>query len=132
MLWSHKDNLKAYDGKRVNLWSSDPESSVVNGKSSWFFSLSLNYVRNQGAAWGMLNDWDDRFRVPFFYAVTLIAVLMIFLYLKTTPLSHRLARFSFILILSGAIGNFLDRVQQGYVIDLLTPGGLFLFLFSKV
>ena len=66
MLWSHKDNLKAYDGKRVNLWSSDPESSVVNGKSSWFFSLSLNYVRNQGAAWGMLNDWDDRFRVPFF------------------------------------------------------------------
>ena len=51
--------------------------------------------------------------------MTLIAVLMIFLYLKTTPLSHRLARFSFILILSGAIGNFLDRVQQGYVIDFI-------------
>ena len=118
MLWSHNEDLRSYQGRRVDLWSTH-EQNTVEGKDSWFLSLGFNYIRNQGAAWGMLNDWDDRFRVPFFYAVTLMAVLMIFLYLKTTPLSHRLARFSFILILSGAIGNFLDRVQQGYVIDFI-------------
>ncbi|MEN9835542.1 MAG: hypothetical protein RL011_1735, partial [Pseudomonadota bacterium] len=42
---------------------------------------------------------------------------IILLYLRSTPVHHRLAIFSLSLILSGAIGNFLDRVRFGYVID---------------
>ena len=73
----------------------------------------------QGAAWGVLSDLDDSVRIPFFYLVTFIAVVVIFLYLRSTPLSHRLARFTLALILSGALGNFADRILRGYVIDFI-------------
>ena len=62
---------------------------------------------------------DDRVRVPFFYAITIIATLVILLYWRQTPVSHRLVRFALALIFSGAIGNFTDRFSLGYVIDFI-------------
>jgi signal peptidase II len=74
-------------------------------------------VRNLGAAWGALSNLPDNIRVPFFYVVTIVAVFIIGLYIRSTPVEHRLAIFSLGLILSGAIGNFIDRLRLGYVID---------------
>ena len=119
MIWSSNENLKEYQGKRFPIWQTGSLSSTSTSRSQFYLSFSLNYVRNQGAAWGFLSDWDDVYRVPFFYVVTLVAVIIIFLYLYSTPHSHRLARFTLALILSGAIGNFIDRVWRGYVIDFL-------------
>ena len=48
--------------------------------------------------------------VPFFYFVTLLAVVFVAYYLKTLPLNFHITRLGLVLILSGAIGNFLDRV----------------------
>ena len=67
----------------------------------------------------MFSDWDDSIRIPFFYIVTLFAVLLILYYLRTTPPHHLLARFALTLILSGAIGNVYDRFALGYVIDFI-------------
>ena len=117
---SHPEDLKQYRGSYVPVWSTGSmEKNPLQPASpeEFFLGFNLSYVRNQGAAWGFLSNLDDSIRIPFFYCVTLAAVILLFFYLKNTPLSHRLARFSLVLILSGALGNFLDRVRLGYVID---------------
>jgi len=114
MTYSHEENIRFYKGQQIPLVSIG-DSDRIN--SSFFLGLGLNYVRNPGAAWGALSNLPDSIRIPFFYLVTLVAVIIIGLYLKNTPWGHRLARFSLVLILSGAVGNFVDRVVHGYVID---------------
>ena len=111
LLSSDKDNVKLYHGKQI------PLLSTGDRLKGTYFSFGLQYVRNQGAAWGALQNLDDSIREPFFYGVTLLAVIMIMYFFRTTPTSHRLARMALVLVLSGAIGNFLDRIRLTYVID---------------
>ena len=106
--------------EQVKLYRSKSHKLVQFGEltpSSMGAYLGLTYVRNQGSAWGALQNWDDKYRVPFFYGVTVIAVIFILFILKSTPHGHRLARLALILVLGGAIGNFLDRLRLSYVID---------------
>jgi signal peptidase II len=113
--WESQENLKVYLGDRIPLamiGQDEPESS-------FFLSLAFNYVRNQGAAWGFLSDLEDHIREPFFYLVTLFASLVILFYFRSTPAFFRTPRFALALIFSGAIGNFLDRVRLGYVVDFI-------------
>lgn len=119
MVWQSDKNLKEYQGRRYPVWSTGELSSPLDEDPGFYLAFNFNYVRNQGAAWGFLSDMDDSYRIPFFYLVTFFAVLVILLYLRNTPHSHRLARFTLTLILSGALGNFLDRIIRGYVIDFL-------------
>jgi signal peptidase II len=115
MTWSDAKDLAMYQGQRHPVWS----AGEAQDGSTTFVSISTNYVRNLGAAWGALAGLPEAVRVPFFYLVTVVAVVIIGLYLRATPPSHRLAIFSLNLILSGAIGNFIDRVRLGYVIDFI-------------
>jgi signal peptidase II len=81
--------------------------------------LSLTYVRNQGAAFGILQSADPRFREPFFLAVPLIAIAVItYLYFRMEP-EKKGSAVALALVLSGAIGNLIDRVRFGYVIDFV-------------
>ena len=114
-VWEDANDLTAYRGRRVPLGTIGNERDVTN--RSHYISLNLNYVRNQGAAWGMLSDAKDHFRVPFFFLVTVVALAAISFYFRATPPHHKLARYALALIFSGAIGNFIDRVRLGYVID---------------
>ncbi|MEZ4742498.1 MAG: signal peptidase II [Bdellovibrionota bacterium] len=116
MVYQDENNLKNYHGRQYPIWSTGAPVAE-EGKTPFYLSFNFNYVRNQGAAWGFLSDTHDSFRIPFFYMVTLIAVIAIGLYFKNTPLSHRLQRFALVSVFSGAVGNFLDRVRLGYVID---------------
>ncbi len=81
--------------------------------------FALTYVRNTGAAFGFLNHAPPAFREPFFIVVPLIAmavIMMIFIRLKDDQ--HLMAG-SLSLVLSGAIGNLIDRLRFGFVIDFL-------------
>ena len=129
LVWADQENLKEYQGRRYPVWSLGQLTSPIEDQS-FFLGFNFNYVRNQGAAWGFLSDWDDAYRIPFFYIVTFLAVIIIGMYLRTTPLSHRLARFALALILSGALGNFTDRLFRGYVVDFLDFRWVFPFPFS--
>lgn len=72
----------------------------------------LTFVKNVGAAFGILANW-----IPFFILVGLgAAVLIIFFYYKLKPRS-KLVRFALSLILGGALGNLIDRIRLGYVVD---------------
>jgi len=116
MVWADSENLSLYQGRRLQVveWG---KWAPPGDENPLYLSFSFNYVRNQGAAWGFLSDVDSSIRVPFFYAMTLFAAVVIGLYFRSTPATHRLARFALALVLSGAVGNFIDRIQHGFVID---------------
>jgi signal peptidase II len=73
----------------------------------------LTLVHNKGAAFGLLKD-----QLPFFIAASVLAIIMILRELKNRVHSS-IYRFSLSLILSGAIGNLIDRILRGYVVDFL-------------
>ena len=81
--------------------------------------LDITLVKNRGAIFGLLGDLDPSLRDPIFLFLPLLTLLLIIaFYFK---LSDRLpySILSLCLIVGGAIGNLLDRLRLGYVIDYL-------------
>jgi signal peptidase II len=90
--------------------------------SSWVVIdglLSITYVRNPGAAFGFLAQASPFFRAIFFVLVTLLAVGMILYYLVKSRADQPRLVFALSLILSGALGNLVDRLRFGEVIDFI-------------
>jgi len=82
----------------------------------WF---ELTYVRNRGAVFGFLAGIDSWWRMPFFLTFSAIAVVLLAIfYIRSRP-DQGLLRLSLALILAGAVGNVVDRLRFGYVIDFL-------------
>lgn len=79
--------------------------------------FNITYLRNRGAAFSFLADF--RFRLPFFILVSLIAVVVIIAVFRKLRSDQRLSAVALSLILSGAIGNLIDRVRLGEVIDFI-------------
>ncbi len=72
----------------------------------------LTYLENRGAAFGILQNFRWAFIV-----LTIIAVgFMIWYFIKN---KNTLLRISMTLLISGAIGNFIDRLSRGFVVDFL-------------
>ena len=83
---------------------------------TFFFDLTLTY--NKGAAWGFLDNQPGWQRY-FFITVGVIAVAFIIAMLRKHP-GQRLFCWALALIMGGAIGNVIDRVAYGKVIDFLS------------
>jgi signal peptidase II len=79
--------------------------------------FSITYVRNKGAAFSFLAN--SSWRLPFFIFVTIIAMIAILVSLYKMRDDQRLAVASLGLIFSGAVGNLIDRIRLGEVIDFL-------------
>ncbi|SMF20518.1 signal peptidase II [Pseudobacteriovorax antillogorgiicola] len=118
LTWEHETNKRQFRTDSYHVFTLGEVRTEDNQRGE-YFRFKFQYQRNTGAAFSMLADLDDTYRVPFFYAVTLIAIFFVSYYLKTLPLNYHVTRLGLVLILSGAIGNFLDRVVFGYVIDFL-------------
>ncbi|MDQ3230622.1 MAG: signal peptidase II [Pseudobdellovibrionaceae bacterium] len=121
MTWSHPTNLDMHKS-RVYPVASVGNPEAPRETNAFFIQLNFQYERNRGAAFSMLSNLPDSIRVPFFYLVTLICVIYISIYLRTLPINFHLTRFGLVMILAGAIGNFIDRLIQGYVIDFVSVG----------
>ncbi|MFA5516500.1 MAG: signal peptidase II [Desulfuromonadales bacterium] len=80
-----------------------------------FFHIS--YLRNKGAAFGLLAD--SAFRIPFFITVAVLAAAGILVYMYQISNRQRLLQAGLSLIFAGALGNLIDRVLYGEVIDFL-------------
>jgi signal peptidase II len=77
--------------------------------------LHITYVRNPGAAFGMLP-----YQTLFFILVTLVVAVLILYYYRTLSDDHKWLRFGLALQLGGALGNLIDRVmEEGYVVDFI-------------
>ena len=81
--------------------------------------FNLTYIRNTGAAFGLLSKAPESFRIPFFIIIPLLALTVIVLVFKKTHETELLMITSLSLILGGAVGNFIDRLRFNYVIDFL-------------
>jgi len=81
----------------------------------WF---DLVHVRNRGVAFSLLSGFDPRWVLPLLVVLTLAALVVLVLFLRTLP-AKGAARHAVGLVLGGAAGNLVDRVRLGYVIDFL-------------
>lgn len=76
--------------------------------------LNLQWATNTGAAFSLFSDHTGWLAV-----VSLIMSIIIFAYWYFLPKNEVWGRFALALILSGAIGNFIDRAFRGYVVDFI-------------
>lgn len=76
--------------------------------------FQLTYVENDGAAFGMLDNNRMLFMVP---SVIMIVGLSLYLFLGFAE--NKLYAASVAMIISGGIGNMIDRIALGYVVDML-------------
>jgi len=75
--------------------------------------VSLTYLKNSGAAFSMLENQQW-----FFVIITLIAMGAAFVYLYRHIKGSLWLLLGLTLIISGGIGNFIDRLRQGFVVDM--------------
>jgi signal peptidase II len=125
-----------YQGCAVNRWQlfctialvgliSDQVTKVYIDRSMRLFDsipvidnfFHITYVRNRGAAFSFLSDAS--WRLPFFITVSIIAAFVILIALRKMRDDQKLAHISLSMIFSGAVGNLIDRVRLGEVIDFL-------------
>ncbi|HEM5143050.1 TPA: signal peptidase II [Streptococcus suis] len=75
--------------------------------------MSLAYLRNYGAAWSILQNQQW-----FFTIMTIVAVTgLVWYYIKQIK-GNIWTLFSLSLMIAGALGNFIDRIRLGYVVDM--------------
>ena len=81
--------------------------------------FELKYLENRGAAFGMLQNQQT-----FFFIVTVITLILITILYIRMPHTKRYIplRICLVSIVAGAIGNMIDRVTTGQVIDFITFG----------
>lgn len=79
----------------------------------------FTYVRNTGAAFGVFRNAAEMFRTAFFLTMPPLACIIILRMLAGVPEEDRWQVFALSLIFGGAIGNYIDRLRFGYVIDFL-------------
>jgi signal peptidase II len=87
--------------------------AVING----FFNLV--YVMNPGAAFGFLAGAPAMFRYFFLIGISIVALVLILYYLMKSKPRSLLIVSSLTLIFAGAVGNLIDRVRFGAVVDFL-------------
>jgi len=81
--------------------------------------FSLTYIRNPGAAFGLLAGSSNAFRMVFFGLTSIFALGLLGTILLRMPEEDWMGRVSVSGILGGAIGNLIDRLRYGEVIDFL-------------
>ncbi len=87
--------------------------------------LHLTYVNNPGAAFGMLANkrW-------FFVVATVLMIAVLVYYARTMGSRSKLLLMALGMITGGAVGNFVDRLRMGYVVDFLDFRGIWPYIFN--
>ncbi len=81
--------------------------------------FNLTYIRNPGAAFGIMGTTSSGFRLVFFFLTSVLAMgLLVTIFLRLEP-GDWWGQLTIASIFGGAIGNFIDRLQYGEVIDFL-------------
>jgi signal peptidase II len=79
----------------------------------------LTHVRNPGAAFGLFNDGPAAIRLTFFISISLVAIGIVLSFFRKLAPGDRLSALALGCILGGAVGNLIDRVARGEVVDFL-------------
>jgi signal peptidase II len=87
--------------------------SVIPG----FFSIT--HIQNPGGAFGFMANHSSSLRSLIFLVISAVALGLILYFYKNTPKTHSLLGTGFALIFGGALGNMIDRIRFGKVVDFL-------------
>ena len=91
------------------LYHADRDITVIDGV------FELSFLKNTGAAFGILKEQ----RWVFIVITLLIGGVLLAMMLRSPLRKYKLFNVTCVLILSGAIGNLIDRIVYGYVVDFL-------------
>ncbi len=91
----------------------------------WSGVLHITYVQNTGAAFGMM----DEFRW-ILIGVTVIVIPVLIYIIKKYGGKSKMLDWSLFLILAGALGNFIDRLRLGFVIDFVDFRAINFYIFN--
>ncbi len=81
--------------------------------------VNLTHIRNTGAAFGLLSGLDPALAQPIFIGATALAVGALGYLYMTAPPGRAWTRWGVALVLGGAVGNLIDRLRLGEVIDFI-------------
>ncbi|MBU4261917.1 MAG: lipoprotein signal peptidase [Proteobacteria bacterium] len=81
--------------------------------------FNLTYLHNTGAAFGLLANANPAWRPYFFIGIALLALVFVFFAFRQFRQRSPVYVFSFAFIAGGAVGNLIDRVRFGSVVDFL-------------
>ena len=81
--------------------------------------FSLTHIHNPGGAFGFLSQQDASIRIGIFVLASSVAIFFIFLFYRQIPKTHPILSAGLALIFGGAIGNLIDRLRFGKVVDFL-------------
>jgi len=84
---------------------------------SGFFSIT--HIHNPGGAFGFMANQSSSLRSVIFIIISFLAIGLVYYFYRNTPRTHPWLASGFALIFGGAIGNLIDRVRFGKVIDFL-------------
>jgi signal peptidase II len=87
--------------------------SVIDGL------FDITYVRNTGAAFGLFASVDSSLKAILLNSIAVLVFVIVSAYALRSPHKSVRLQIGFALILGGAVGNLLDRVRFGYVVDFL-------------
>ncbi|MBP8707273.1 MAG: signal peptidase II [Caldisericia bacterium] len=94
----------------------------LNSNLKLFSFLEIIFVKNEGIVFGLFsnNNLNNIFIIT--SILSLIIILTFYRYAKNSPLTYFLS-----MILGGAIGNIIDRILYGYVIDFIKVDSFYVF-----
>lgn len=81
--------------------------------------LLFRLARNKGGAWGILSGESPALRISFFIAISIVAVIFILTLYRKTTREQKALTWGLPLVLGGALGNLVDRIRYGEVIDFI-------------
>jgi signal peptidase II len=85
--------------------------------------FKITYIQNNGAAFGMLQEQQNLFLIVGFITI----VFLVNLFLKT---EDKITKIAISMVIGGAIGNIVDRILYGYVVDMFDFNGVWSYIFN--
>jgi signal peptidase II len=100
-------------------WAAQRLDNYAAPVEVWKGHLAFVLAKNRGGAWGIMQTTSENVRRPFFLIVSVAAIFFILsLYRRLQPRQHTV-RWGLPLVFGGALGNVIDRVRLGHVIDFI-------------
>ncbi len=89
------------------------ENNIYNSQIDILKNIfSLTYVENTGGAWGVMGS------IPILFLI-LVPIVVIAIFMAAMKTNNRLEKISWYMIIGGALGNYIDRLFRGYVVDFI-------------
>ena len=120
-LFNNKSNLNLLIFSIILLIFDQVSKAMIVSQFDLYESISvapffnLTFVVNYGFAFGFLNSPSLN---QIIVSIVILSIIIYFLYLLIKT-QDRVFKICLVLILSGAIGNFIDRIFRGYVVDFI-------------